>query len=87
VGIAAELPSGSWSQSNLDYSSFYDFLLQGQEAYERIPIERFNIHTLKGTSLGQVMIDTGTFLKDIGLFDPVEFGITSKDAREVLDVF
>ena len=45
VGIAAELPSGSLSQSNLDYTSFYDFLLQGREAYEKIPMERFNIRT------------------------------------------
>ena len=29
------------------------------------------------------MTDTGTFLKGIDLFDPVEFGITSKDARSM----
>ncbi|KAH9918099.1 ketoacyl-synt-domain-containing protein [Fomitopsis serialis] len=81
VGIAAELPSGDWSESNLDYNSFYDFLLQGGEAYEKMPADRFNMHTLKGTASGQVGADTGAFLKDIGLFDPIEFGITSKDAR------
>lgn len=27
------------------------------------------------------MTDTGSFLKHIGDFDPVEFGITSKDVR------
>lgn len=31
--------------------------------------------------MGHVLTDTGTFLKDIQLFDYVEFGITSKDAR------
>ncbi|KZT71132.1 ketoacyl-synt-domain-containing protein [Daedalea quercina L-15889] len=81
VGVAAELPSGSWSQRNLDYNSFYDFLLQGGEAYEKIPLERFSIHKLKGTAPGQVVTDTGAFLKAIDLFDPVEFGVTSKDAR------
>ena len=38
-------------------------------------------HRLKGSGTGQVVTDTGSFLKDIGLFDHVEFGITSKDAR------
>ncbi|TFY55679.1 hypothetical protein EVJ58_g8093 [Rhodofomes roseus] len=81
VGIAAELPSGDWSKSNLDYSSFYDFLLQGGQAYESIPLDRFNVHKLKGTASGQLAADTGAFLKDIGLFDPVEFGVTNKDIR------
>ncbi|TFY60143.1 hypothetical protein EVJ58_g5333 [Rhodofomes roseus] len=80
-GIAAELPSGSWSSTNLDHKSFFEFLLSGGEAYEKVPIERFNIHTIKGSGTGQVVTDTGAFLKDIGLFDHVEFGITSKDAR------
>ncbi|KAH9934268.1 putative polyketide synthase [Fomitopsis serialis] len=79
VGIAAELPSGKWSESNFDYISFYEFLLQGGEAYERIPLERFNVQT--GRASGQVVTDSGAFLKNIDLFDPVEFGITSKDAR------
>ncbi|KZT66436.1 hypothetical protein DAEQUDRAFT_739999 [Daedalea quercina L-15889] len=83
VGIAAELPSGRWSKTNLDYVSFYDFLLQGGEAYETVPLERFNVHVLKGTSTGQVVTDTGAFLKDVSLFDPVEFGITSKDAKSM----
>ncbi len=45
VGIAAELPSGAWSDTNLDHRSFFRFLLDRGEAYERIPLERFNIHT------------------------------------------
>lgn len=31
--------------------------------------------------MGQVVTDTGCFLKDISLFDHVEFGVSSKDAR------
>ncbi|OBZ73412.1 putative polyketide synthase 22 [Grifola frondosa] len=81
IGIAAELPSGSHSTTNLDYKSFFQFLLQHGESYEKIPQERFNIHTLKGNGLGQCLTDTGSFLKDIHLFDYLEFGITSKDAR------
>lgn len=40
-----ELPSGHWAESDLDYGDFCQFLLDGGEAYERIPKERFNIHT------------------------------------------
>ncbi|KAI0068531.1 hypothetical protein BV25DRAFT_1817381 [Artomyces pyxidatus] len=81
VGIAAELPSGSWSSDNLDYDSFFRFLLDSAEAYERIPAERFNISCLKGTGVGQVLTETGAFLKNVKFFDHLEFGITNKDAR------
>ncbi|KAI0768339.1 ketoacyl-synt-domain-containing protein [Trametes elegans] len=81
VGVAAELPSGSWSDKNLDYGSFFRFLLERGEAYEKIPIERFNIHTLVGRGVGKCITTTGTFLKDVHLFDPLEFGVTNKDAR------
>ncbi|CCM00168.1 uncharacterized protein FIBRA_02196 [Fibroporia radiculosa] len=81
VGIAAELPSGAHSTTNLDYQSFFQFLLEKREAYEKIPPERFNIEHLRGDGLGHIVSDTGTFLKDVHLLDYLEFGITSKDAR------
>jgi hypothetical protein len=34
VGIAAQLPSGSYSTEDLDYASFWDFLVGGGKAYE-----------------------------------------------------
>lgn len=43
VGVAAELPSGKHSSSNLDFSAYWQFLLDGLEAYETIPGDRFNI--------------------------------------------
>jgi hypothetical protein len=43
VGVSAELPSGPHGTSNLDYSSFFDFLMNEHEAYEKIPGDRFNI--------------------------------------------
>jgi hypothetical protein len=43
IGIAAELPSGQDRIGNLDYHSFFEFLLNKGEAYEPIPAERFNI--------------------------------------------
>ncbi|KAH9886258.1 ketoacyl-synt-domain-containing protein [Cubamyces lactineus] len=81
VGIAAELPSGAYSDVNFDYRTFFRFLLNGGEAYERIPLDRFNIDMLVGNGLGKVATDKGSFLKDAHLFDSIEFGVTSKDAR------
>ncbi|KAI0364111.1 ketoacyl-synt-domain-containing protein [Pilatotrama ljubarskyi] len=81
VGIAAELPSGACNDTNLDHRSFFRFLLEGREAYERIPLERFNIHGLVGSGLGKCATETGTFLKHVHHFDHLEFGVTSKDAR------
>ncbi|KAI0325192.1 ketoacyl-synt-domain-containing protein [Cubamyces sp. BRFM 1775] len=81
VGIAAELPSGTYSDTNFDYRTFFRFLLDGGEAYERIPLDRFNIDKLVGSGLGKVTTDKGSFLKDAHLFDSIEFGVTSKDAR------
>ncbi|KAK0454752.1 hypothetical protein EV421DRAFT_1896666 [Armillaria borealis] len=81
VGISAELPSGNTSVKNLDFESFSRFLLDGGEAYERFPEERLNIDAWKGLNQGQIHVENGAFLKDIDLFDNVEFGISNKDAR------
>ncbi|PBK91716.1 hypothetical protein ARMGADRAFT_1166511 [Armillaria gallica] len=81
VGISAELPSGNTSVKNLDFESFSRFLLDGGEAYERFPEERLNIDAWKGFNQGQIHVEKGAFLKDIDLFDNIEFGISNKDAR------
>ncbi|PCH36322.1 hypothetical protein WOLCODRAFT_108541 [Wolfiporia cocos MD-104 SS10] len=81
VGIATELPSGTHAASNLDHQAFYQFLLDGLESYERIPAGRFNIDAWKGTNPGQICTELGSFMKDIDVFDNVEFGISSRDAR------
>ena len=36
---------------------------------------------MKGRAIGQVLADSGAFLKNVDLFDHMEFGVTSKDAR------
>lgn len=43
VGISAEFPSGTLSETNFDHQSFFDFLLSGKDASERVPADRFNI--------------------------------------------
>ncbi|KAF9016931.1 polyketide synthase [Hymenopellis radicata] len=80
VGISAEFPSGTLSEKNFDHQSFFDFLLTGQHASERVPKERFNIDGWQGSHLGQVFPEAACFLKNIHLFDHFEFGISSKDA-------
>ena len=97
VGIAAQLPSGTWANTNLDYDGFLDFLYEKHEAYEPIPSTRFSTEKyvvlfspcntahiclrIKGRAVGQVITNTGAFLKDVDLFDHMEFGVTAKDAR------
>ncbi|KAG1902324.1 uncharacterized protein F5891DRAFT_1127654 [Suillus fuscotomentosus] len=81
VGISAELPSGPHGSNNLDYLSLFDFLMNEHQAYEKIPGDRFNIDALNGVNIGQVAATHGAFLKDLDLFDHIEFGISSKDAR------
>ncbi|KAG2119200.1 hypothetical protein DEU56DRAFT_137340 [Suillus clintonianus] len=69
--------------SNLDYTSFFDFLMNERQAYEKIPGDRFNIDALKGVNIGEVADSHGAFLKDLDLCDHIEFGISSKDARMI----
>ncbi|KAF8920772.1 polyketide synthase [Mucidula mucida] len=80
VGISAEFPSGTLSETNFDHQSFFDFLLTGQDASERIPKERFNIDGWQGSHLGQILPEEACFLKNVHLFDHFEFGISAKDA-------
>ena len=42
VGIAAQLPSGKHLQDNLDYNSYWNFLLNRHDAYESLPTERLD---------------------------------------------
>ncbi|KAF8149650.1 polyketide synthase [Mycena galopus ATCC 62051] len=80
VGVSAEFPSGTLSETNFDHKSFFQFLLAGQDAYERIPKDKFNIDGWQGSHLGQILPEKGCFLKNVHLFDHFEFGISSKDA-------
>ncbi|KAF7351064.1 Polyketide synthase [Mycena sanguinolenta] len=80
VGISAEFPSGTLSEDNFDHQSFFDFLLSGKDATERVPKDRFNIEGWQGSHLGQVLPEEACFLKNVHLFDHFEFGISSKDA-------
>ncbi|KAK0432695.1 thiolase-like protein [Armillaria borealis] len=79
VGISTELPGGQELPENLGYSAFFQFLLDKRQSYENIPLERFDIDAWYGKKNGSIVTKKGSFLKSIALFDPVEFGITSRD--------
>ncbi|RDB25816.1 Reducing polyketide synthase FUB1 [Hypsizygus marmoreus] len=81
VGIAAELPSGHYSDKNLDHKTFFQFLLDRGESYQEIPLERLNIDSWYGHGAAKISTKFGSFLKNVSMFDHVEFGVTSKDAR------
>ena len=36
--------------------------------------------SIRGSAIGQVLVDMGAFLKDVDLFDYMEFGVSAKDA-------
>ncbi|KAJ3729804.1 hypothetical protein C8R42DRAFT_637953 [Lentinula raphanica] len=86
VGISAEIPSGKHSKANFDHAEFYNFLLQHGEAYSEFPADRFNFKAWHGHYIGQINAEQGSFLKDIDLFDNVEFGISSADAYAMAPV-
>ncbi|KAH9914224.1 thiolase-like protein [Fomitopsis serialis] len=83
VGVSVELPSGKYSPKNLDHDTFFKLLLDRADAYERMPAERFNANAWLGNHLGAIHVDTGAFLKDINMFDNVEFGVSTRDARSM----
>ncbi|KAE9394814.1 beta-ketoacyl synthase [Gymnopus androsaceus JB14] len=86
VGISAELPSGVHSTSNLDHAQFYQFLVQHLEAYAEFPSDRCNLKAWIGQNVGHINVNKGSFLKDIDLFDNVEFGVSSADAHAMAPV-
>ncbi|KAJ7120035.1 hypothetical protein C8R44DRAFT_981991 [Mycena epipterygia] len=74
VGLAAQLPSGSSSSADLNYASFWDFLVSGGTAYE--PLKDF-VQTDTQVNLPA----QGTFLKNATSFDNISLGISTRDAR------
>ncbi|KAJ7463693.1 hypothetical protein FB451DRAFT_1042909, partial [Mycena latifolia] len=81
VGIAAQLPSGSSSTEDLDYGTFWDFLVKGGRAYESLE----NIlpkHFFRSSP--QVKLPAqGAFLKNPNGFDNISLGVSTRDARVI----
>ncbi|KAJ7087152.1 hypothetical protein C8R44DRAFT_991421, partial [Mycena epipterygia] len=80
VGLAAQLPSGTSSTADLDYASFWDFLIAGKKAYE--PLENIFPDFIPPGSQVQLPAQ-GAFLKNATSFDNISLGISTKDARVI----
>nr|WGJ61595.1 SHPKS2 polyketide synthase 2 [Sanghuangporus sanghuang] len=81
VGLSIELPSRMHSHVNLDFPAFERILFSGKDVYEKFPSERLNVKAWQGSNLGQILTDTGAFLKNLAFFDYLEFGVSMKVAR------
>ncbi|KAJ7642832.1 hypothetical protein B0H17DRAFT_1148728 [Mycena rosella] len=80
VGLAAQLPSGTLSSTDLDYASFWDFLVTSGKAYE--PLENVLPDFVRAST--QVKLPAqGSFLKNVANFDNISLGISTKDARVI----
>ncbi|KAJ6452141.1 thiolase-like protein, partial [Mycena vitilis] len=79
VGIAAQLPSGPASAVDLDYASFWPFLMEGATSYE--PLENILPEIAGYVPRTPGMPKQGSFLKNVTSFDNVAFGISVRDAR------
>ncbi|KAJ7672416.1 hypothetical protein DFH06DRAFT_1363281 [Mycena polygramma] len=78
VGIAAQLPSGEFSTEDLNYSSFWDFLLKRGQAYT--PLTDVVFDSIQFES-NMAFPQRGAFLKNATDFDNIAFGISTRDAR------
>ncbi len=64
--------------------SFWNLLVNGVDAIQEIPPERWNIASLYDPDPqkpGKILSRYGGFLKDIDLFDPQFFGISPRGSQ------
>ncbi|WP_035178644.1 type I polyketide synthase [Alkalihalobacterium bogoriense] len=81
VGIGCRFPGGMNTPKQ-----FFEKLLQGYDAIEEIPLERWNINDYYdelGQTEGTINTKYGGFLKHVDLFDPQFFGITPIEAKQI----
>ncbi|KAJ7664517.1 hypothetical protein DFH06DRAFT_985983, partial [Mycena polygramma] len=81
VGIAAQLPSGHFSDVDLDYSTLWDFLASGSDAYVPLTSEMFGAGYAVTDALPDNLPKSAALLKTFETFDNLAFGISAKDAR------
>ncbi|KAJ7708733.1 hypothetical protein B0H17DRAFT_1030700 [Mycena rosella] len=81
VGVAAQLPSGDFSQDDLSYRTFWDFLINHGQAYEPLRPELFSSSSFGDLQSKLNLPAKGSFLKNPDGLDTIAFGISGKDAR------
>lgn len=81
VGIGCRFPGGMNTPA-----IFFEKLLQGYDAIEEIPQERWNINDYydeSGQAQGTINTKYGGFLDQVDLFDPQFFGVTPIEAKQI----
>ncbi|KAJ6517364.1 hypothetical protein C8R47DRAFT_960482, partial [Mycena vitilis] len=81
VGIAAQLPSGHFSNVDLDYNTLWDFLASASDAYVPLTSEMFGAGYAITDALPANLPRSAALLKIFDTFDNLAFGISAKDAR------
>ncbi|KAJ6555282.1 hypothetical protein B0H10DRAFT_2201676 [Mycena sp. CBHHK59/15] len=81
VGVAAQLPSGDFSPDDLDFRTFWDFLIEKGQAYQPLNPDLFNSSEFGALQDTLNLPAKAAFLKNYDGLDAVAFGIGAKDAR------
>ncbi|KIK61181.1 hypothetical protein GYMLUDRAFT_225393 [Collybiopsis luxurians FD-317 M1] len=81
VGIAAQLPSGNFSENDLNYETFWDFLVNRGQAFEDIPISKASAGDFPNKHAYDELPAQGAFLKRLFEFDHISLGISKRDAK------
>ncbi|KAJ6473847.1 hypothetical protein C8R45DRAFT_1011985 [Mycena sanguinolenta] len=81
VGVAAQLPSGNFSSSDLGYRTFWDLLAAKGQAYQPLNADQFASSEFEAMQTAWKLPAQGAFLKNHDEMDSTAFGISIKDAR------
>ncbi|KAJ7440955.1 hypothetical protein FB451DRAFT_1442691, partial [Mycena latifolia] len=81
VGVAAQIPSGDPTRDDLNYCTFWDFLINERQAYEPLNPALFNASQFGDLERNMNLPAKGAFLKNPNGLDTIAFGISAKDAR------
>ncbi|KAJ7913352.1 hypothetical protein B0H13DRAFT_1612628, partial [Mycena leptocephala] len=81
VGVAAQLPAGNFSPNDLNYRTFWDFLMNKGQASQSLSPDLFDSSEFDVSQDRLDLLPGGAFLKNHDGLDTTAFGISVNDAR------